>query len=373
MNDTGASPATIKRKPGPFYLAISNRSRSAPVPLVLNSPDMPATAIATLAHTIHLPLVSKVRRLAGLIVATPGTWQLKAQPTGKVLVIITNRRSGEIMSRIFHFIARAPVAAMLFWLMTQSILMAQVASPGVTATSLASSTYIDATFLPSPARLYIKALGNRLTKPGNERTTLTGTITSAFANGAAQVIWQAPGSIRFNAPGGIGLIYDAAAGLVTGSNMTQAQADTLESLLDDTEESLLYGFMQSARFMQGAARRYVGGRFRADDGKTPNYSGPWYDLYAASQSAMAQPEHPRRAKFYFVDQGTGLLAKTEYSLIRGGATIQAQTRFNKWATTAGQTFPGQIVRTENGTTVMTFDVSLAVAGPGANDATFTGQ
>ena len=53
--------------------------------------------------------------------------------------------------------------------------------------------------------------------------------------------------------------------------------------------------------------------------------------------------------------------------------MTVRTEFSNWMTMAGQSFPGMIVRIENGSQVASFTVRTAVTGPSANDGVFSGS
>src|ERR1700749_4314606 len=73
VNDYGAYPATITRKPGPFYLVIRNSSLKAPVALTLDSPNVLSTLLASVTQALNLPLLANVKHLIAPIEAlTPG-------------------------------------------------------------------------------------------------------------------------------------------------------------------------------------------------------------------------------------------------------------------------------------------------------------
>jgi hypothetical protein len=200
---------------------------------------------------------------------------------------------------------------------------------------------------------------------GKERTILAGSFTDATGSHQAQVTWQAPGWIRFDRTNQPSLVYDDVVGLQNASSISASDADILESLFDDSPQSFLYGFRQ------GKAYRLLGTRFRTDDGKTPNYQGPWYDVYAVLGPALAKPGHPPTEKFYYFDSVTGLLWKTVY-VLSGSVTLS--TEYNNWTrATSGDPFPGQIVRKENGSAVFTFTVTAASVTPQANDGVFPGH
>jgi hypothetical protein len=210
------------------------------------------------------------------------------------------------------------------------------------------------------------ALGNRLQKVGNERVTLIGRHTANGTTVPAQLTWEVPGKLRYdrNGPSSSSLVYDNVAGLINASAVSVVDVDLLESLVTDAQESFLYGFLS------GQPHRFLGARFRADDGKTPNYQGPWSDIYEAMVRIDFAPGAPVRPKLYYFDSKSKLLTKTVYILQRGTSKVTVSTEYSGWSTKNGQTTPGQIVRKENGAAVFTFDVTTAAVGPTVHDGLF---
>jgi hypothetical protein len=246
------------------------------------------------------------------------------------------------------------------------IVSAQTA-PGPTQTGsalAAASTYLNSSHLPSTAKAYLSALGSRLQTPGQERETLVGTYSDSTGSTAAQLVWEAPGNLRFdrtNRPGHP-LIYNTTGGLV-GPPASAADSNLLESLLDDAAECFLYTFQTKY------AHRFLGGLFRTDSGKSGAYQGPWYEVFETTGNVHAQPGSILRTKLYHFDSATKLLVKTVYST----GNTRVTTYFNNWTTAAGQRFPGKIVRSENGTQVASFSISTGGVGPAANDGLFSGK
>jgi hypothetical protein len=246
----------------------------------------------------------------------------------------------------------------------EAIMASAVSVRGAVAqTKPHSVTYLDPGHISAPARPFFIALGDRLWKPGKERVTLSGTYTDQNGTGQGRYIWQLPGLARFdranqpNTP----VIVDDQTGLVNASSISQSDADIMESLSDDCAESFFYGFSKRA------ALRFLGGRFRADDGSTPNYQGPWYDIYESFEPSKAQPGGAVRRKLYYFDSTTGLLTKVQYET---ASTPKVSTEFSNWQVQAGQAVPGKIVRQENGKPVFTFTVAAASVGPSAADGLF---
>lgn len=226
-------------------------------------------------------------------------------------------------------------------------------------------SYVGQGLVPSQVREHLLVLGDRIQKPGKERSTLVGTFTDKNGTGSAQLVWEVPGRLRFDRSSGPSnpLIVDSASGAMNGASMAQSDLGILESVFDDSAEMFLYGFLQ------GHAHRFLGARFRTDDGRTANYRGPLYDIYETVAPVRAAGG-PQRQKFYYFDSQTKLLTKTRYVILRGSTQLPVSTEFGNWITSGGQAFPGQIVRKENDVAVFTFIVSSASAGPTPNDGLF---
>src|SRR5258705_9950956 len=67
-----------------------------------------------------------------------------------------------------------------------------------TKSTAVPSSLVNPSHVPSPVRSFIAALGDRVQKPGNERTTLVGTCTTPTGTGPCAFVWEAPGRARFD-------------------------------------------------------------------------------------------------------------------------------------------------------------------------------
>ena len=147
-------------------------------------------------------------------------------------------------------------------------------------------------------------------------------------------------------------------------SILQSDAGILESVIDDGIESFLYGFAG------GTIHRFLGERVRGDDGKTADYKGPWYDVVFAGGPARSQPGNPNRLKFFYFDNDTKFPARTDYIL---PDTRKISTEFRNWTRIGGQSFPGQIVRSENDVVVFTFTIVQASFAAAADYGIFGAQ
>ena len=230
----------------------------------------------------------------------------------------------------------------------------------------ASANYINPGAVASPARRFLFAFGDRIQRPGKERVTLIGTFTDSGGTTNVSLVWESPGRFRLDRSDKPGppLLYDPATGWTNPGAISIQDASVVESLLDDRPESFFYDIAQ------GAGQRFLGSRFRADNGDTPNYEGPWYDVYESFARVRVPGTASKKRKTYFFDSETGLLSRVEYQDL---GSIRVRTELSGWQIVNGQAFPGSIARKENGVTVMTVSFSSVSFGPSIPDDVFSNR
>ena len=223
--------------------------------------------------------------------------------------------------------------------------------------------YVNPGHVPSPVRGLLANFGDRVSRPGNERTTLLGTYSLGGAPAAVTIIWEVPGRLRVDRADqpNLPLVFDDISGVTNGNSLSQTDANMLETLFDDSPQTFFY------LIHHGAGHRYLGGRFRADDGAAKNYAGPWYDIYDVHSPARSQVGTPNRTKRYRFDSTTQLLTSVEYFVT---PTQQVTTEYSQWTTAKGQAFPGKIVRSERGIVVLTVNITQGAVGPSVSDGKF---
>ena len=97
-------------------------------------------------------------------------------------------------------------------------------------------SYISPSAVATPARYFLFALGDRIQRPGKERTTLTGKYTDRSATTDVTVVWEVPGRFRFarsdkpERP----LIYDDKNGWNSPGAIALDETGAMETLFDDT-------------------------------------------------------------------------------------------------------------------------------------------
>ena len=215
---------------------------------------------------------------------------------------------------------------------------------------------------PRDARIPLRQLGSRLTKPGAEKTILTGTYTDASGTSGVTITWQNPGLIRVDLTTGPPhtLVFNGKSAKGTSSAFSTTDKAILETFTDDWPESFFISLANDG------VVRFLGSRFRTDDGKDPAYTGPWFDIF---QKIGTIPSTEVRAqKLYFFDSTTHLLARVRYVDVATGDRVELV--YSNWQTTAGESFPGSVRRIVNGTTQFTFVLGPPVLSTVGTTAVF---
>jgi len=215
--------------------------------------------------------------------------------------------------------------------------------------------YVRRAQLSPRLALNLGALGNRLEQPGKERLILMGNLRlSGDAKREFAAFLEFPDQLRmsFGGPKDRLLIFNGQQSLTAP---TSEDLDLIETLVYDSAEHFF------AAQMQGHATRFLGARFRTDDGANPDYNGPYFDVYKISDQIKAS-EQDRPAKLYYFNSDTLLLERVMYVINRDGAEIKVETKLSDWRATDGQQVPRRIERCENGKSVFVLTLwSVAVA------------
>ncbi|HKG61412.1 MAG TPA: hypothetical protein VKB05_16750 [Pyrinomonadaceae bacterium] len=208
----------------------------------------------------------------------------------------------------------------------------------------------------------LNALGNRLEKAGQERLALVGTWRVA---GTAQprefaATLEFPDRLRLTVAGPQNRVitFDG-----QQTNGTADDLDLIETLAYDSAEHFF------AAQMQGNAMRFLGARFRTDDGSSPDYDGPYFDIYKIADQIKASGEE-RAAKLYYFNSDTLLLERVTYDINRGGSEISVETKLSDWRLVEDQQVARRIERFENGKSVFALTIRLASLGRRADDGIF---
>jgi hypothetical protein len=229
--------------------------------------------------------------------------------------------------------------------------------------------YVRRGRLRSQLQAVLGALGDRLEKPGKERLTLTGTITKAGRQQAIPVllVWEFPGRLRLEeqVDGQRNVtVFNGNNARKNGNSLSRRDEDLIETLTHDSVEHFLISQLD------GAATRFLGSRFRLDDGTATNYEGPFYDLYETSELIKVGREIRRQTKVYYFNSDTHLLERVKYQVRRDDLATEVEVRLNNWHEVQGQKLPGEIVRLENNMLVLTFTITSTSIGSRAADGIF---
>ena len=141
--------------------------------------------------------------------------------------------------------------------------------------------------------------------------------------------------------------------------MTDDDADEVESLLLDFPERLFVGQASGNQMLQ------LGSRFRTDDGSTPNYKGPYYDIYEMAESIniSANPpaanERELTNKRYYINSDTHLIERIVYERRRGNRVTNVEIKLDDWRTVEKQQVPFSVTRLEEGKHALQFKVNTA--------------
>ncbi len=196
-----------------------------------------------------------------------------------------------------------------------------------------------------------RALGKRLRDTTKARMVLSGLITRQAGSTPATIVWEMPGKlfVSLGAASPSNLQFDPSSDLAQVSR-SKEEAQIFDSLYVDLPETFL------ADTSEGAAYRYLGGRFRLDDGSDPTYPGPYLNVYQLFPRAgkRLKAADSAFARFYRFDSETGLPHSVIYSQGSDSNPIRVETRFLDWVSINGETVPKVIVRTENGQEVLRF-------------------
>lgn len=211
----------------------------------------------------------------------------------------------------------------------------------------------------------LTALGDHLEKPGKERLTITGELHSSSDSRAREIVaaWEFPDKLRLGIQNGLQNRQLTFVGQDIKGQATTDELDLIESLTYDSAEH----FFNTQ--MQGNAMRFLGSRFRADDGSNPDYSGPYFDIYKIVDRIDASGED-RAAKLYYFNSETLLLERVTYVINRNGSDVNVETRLGDWHPEGDQKMARRIERLENGKSVFVLNIRSAQFGRRIDDAVF---
>jgi hypothetical protein len=226
-----------------------------------------------------------------------------------------------------------------------------------------SKRYVNRGLLSPRLASNLKALGNRLEKSGKERLTLMGSMRTGGETREFVATLEFSDKLRLvvNGPQSRVIVFDGEHPTVTAA---ADELDLVETLTYDSAEHFF------AAQIQGRAMRFLGARFRTDDGSVPDYNGPYFDIYKIADQIQASGQE-RPAKLYHFNSDTLMLERVTYVINRNGAEISVETKLSNWSAAEDQQVARRIERFENGELVFVLSVRSVQLGARADDGLFT--
>lgn len=229
--------------------------------------------------------------------------------------------------------------------------------------------YVRRGLLDSQLTWKLSAFGDRLEKPGKERLAVVGTLARPLDSRSENfsAVLEFPDRLKLMFQNGIQsrvITFNGEEAKAAGKPLDRDETDLIETLVHDTAEHFF------STQMQGEATRFLGSRFRLDDGSDPNYRGPYYDIYQVTDDVKAAADLRVRAKRYYFNSDSLLLERVRYQITRGGATVEVETLLGGWQKEQRQQIARRIERRENGRTVAVIILRDVSTGPRANDGSF---
>lgn len=217
-------------------------------------------------------------------------------------------------------------------------------------------------------RAFLAIVGDRLEKPGKERVTYTGTLQRAGEDRASlfTLIWELPGRLRLEDHGRQQVtLFNGETVSRTESGSTTFDDELLETLVFDSAEHVFVSQMQ------GAGTRSLGSRFRLTEDSRAEYAGPVYDIFEVTEASAVRQGSIRQTRQYFFNSDTLVLESVKYRVSQNGIETAVEVRLENWQRADGQLFPRRIVRLENGTPVITLNISSILVSPWVDDGFFS--
>lgn len=229
--------------------------------------------------------------------------------------------------------------------------------------------YVRSSALSPKLVWHLKAMGDRLEKPGRERLNITGTLARANVSEVEEVtaVWEFPDRLRLTKQKGNQtrvIAFDGEQVKADGNPLDEAEQDLIETLVYGSAEH----FFNTQ--MQGMATRLLGSRFLLHRGSTADYNGPYYDVYKVADQVRTSADQREQLKFYYFNSDTMLLERVTYKITRNGSTVEVEERLGDWTREQGQQVARRIERFENGESVFVFTVRMAGLSPRVDDGAF---
>lgn len=220
------------------------------------------------------------------------------------------------------------------------------------------SAYVRRSLLSPKLVWHLNALGDRLERPGRERLRVTGTLSWTEDSQTEEVtaLFEFPERLRLTTQRGNQTHIFTFDGEQVRSDMETVPRDLIETLIYGSAEHFF------TTQMQGRATRFLGSRFRDDDGSIPVYTGAYYDIYKVAEE--------EQVRLYYFNSDTLLLERVTYELNRNSATVKVEERLGGWTKEQGQQVARRIERLENGESIFVLTIRAASLSQRAADGIF---
>lgn len=229
--------------------------------------------------------------------------------------------------------------------------------------------YVHPATLQPRLREALGVMGRRLQDGGKERLMLNGTLRVGGQGSPVpvRVTRELGDKIYFERRGDArsSLSFNGQRTAKTGDVSGISDESLLETLINDSTEHFFAGQAQ------GLPTRFLGFRFRLDDGTDENYTGPFYDVYQVEDQVRVGGELRQQVKLYHFNSDTRLLERVRYQITRGGVPVDVEVVLSDWQMVQGEKVPMQITRVEAGTTAFTLRVESLSIAPRADDGLFS--
>lgn len=239
------------------------------------------------------------------------------------------------------------------------------------AGTVAQGEYVRRVRLWPQFQGFLSRTGDRLEKPGKERLVLAGSITRLISarmqTHPIRLIAEYPNRLRLEEQIDSQVqvtIFDRGETFTSNRSAATSDQDVIETLAFDTVDHFFNGQMQ------GLGTRFLGGRFRLDDGQKTDYSGPFLDVYQMSEQIRIGTTVREQPKFFCFNSDTQLLDRVQYQVERDKALIDVVVQSGNWQKLQGQMLPGRIERLENGQQTLVLEVVSASFMPRVADGAF---
>ena len=221
---------------------------------------------------------------------------------------------------------------------------------------------IVASRVGNTAKPYLAAMGERATKPGQERWMASGTLR--LADGTEETVqwaWEFPGKLHLDRPAKRdAIVFDPAnAGPLS---LGETEDGLLESLSGDTAD-MFFDLIQS-----GTPPRLLGHRFQT--AQTAGFARE-VDIFEMAAPVAARSQKGASVKHFQFDSATGLLARVVYQRSAGGRPETVRTEFAEYETLGGQRAPRRVTRYHGSQKVFDLTVRSGEWRAGAKDGLFS--